>query len=112
MYRNDAEVLFPPRVIATLRPLRGDPWRRLVEHVMVRPENDPDVLAFSLMMIRIDGCLTCHADSYRALRGCTACARQSINRFKGTDDDLVAMWEFARADITRWLELGVPPRME
>ena len=112
MYQNDAEVLFPPRVIASLRFLRGDAWRRLVEHVMVRPENDPDVLAFTLMMIRIDGCLTCHADSYRALRGCTACARQSINRFKGTDDDLVAMWELARAEIIRWLELGVPPRME
>ncbi len=112
MYQNDAEVLFPPRVIVSLRALRGETWQRLVDHVLFRPENDPDVLAFSLMMIRIDGCLTCHADSYRALRGCTLCAQQSVNRFKGSDDDLLEMWEIARCDILRWLELGIPPLQE
>jgi hypothetical protein len=81
-------------------------------YVMQQPENHPDVLAFSLLMIRLDGCLTCQADSYRAMRGCTACAQQTIVRFKGTDDDLQHMWEIARAEITRWLETGIPPQID
>jgi hypothetical protein len=107
VYRNDAEVLFPVRVIPSLRCLRGAAWQQLVERVMFLPEHHPDVLAFGLMMIRLDGCLTCHADSYRALRGCTLCARQSIGRFKGTDDDLVRLWQAARADVVHWQQTGV-----
>jgi hypothetical protein len=109
VYRNDAEVLFPVRVIAALRDLRSARWQQLVEHVIARPENDPDVLAFVLMMIRLDGCLTCHPDSFRALNGCTLCARQCVNRFKGTDDDLLRLWEMARSDVLRWLTTGQPP---
>jgi hypothetical protein len=112
VYRNDAEVLFPVRVIVALRDLRGPKWQQLVEHIMARPEHDPDVLAFVLMMIRLDGCLTCHPDSFRALNGCTLCARHSVNRFKGTDDDLIRQWEIARDDVLRWLATGQPPALE
>jgi hypothetical protein len=102
VYRNDAEVLFPVRVIVALRDLRGPKWQQLVEHIMARPEHDPDVLAFVLMMIRLDGCLN----------GCTLCARHSVNRFKGTDDDLIRQWEIARDDVLRWLATGQPPALE
>lgn len=112
MYQKDAEVLFPPRVIQALRPLRGPLWQQLVEQILARPENHPDVLAFSLLMIRIDGCMTCHADSFRAMRGCTVCARQAINRFRGSDEDLLDLWENARAEILRWLDTGIPPQVE
>jgi len=111
VYRNDAEVLFPVRVIAALPDLRGAKWQQLVEHVMARPERDPDVLAFVLMMIRLDGCLTCHPDSFRALNGCTLCARHSVIRFRGTDDDLIRQWETARDDVRRWLATGQPPAL-
>ena len=109
LYQEDAEVLFPARVVSTLRHLRGEKWRQLVEHVMARPENDPDLLAFGLVMIRIDGCLSCHADSYRAMRGCTLCAQQSISRYKGSDDDLIRLWEVAREEIVHWQATGEPP---
>jgi hypothetical protein len=109
VYRNDAEILFPVRVMATLRDLRGPAWQQLVGHAAARPEDDPDVLAFVLMMIRLDGCLTCHPDSFRALNGCTLCARQCVNRFKGTDDDLIRQWEIAREDVLRWLATGQSP---
>lgn len=112
LYQNDAEVLFPARVVVTLRHLRGEKWRHLVEQVMVRPENDPDMLAFGLVMIRIDGCLSCHSDSYRAMRGCTLCAQQSISRFKGSDDDLIRLWETARTEIVHWQQTGEPPFVE
>ena len=112
MYQKDAEVLFPTRVTISLRHLRGDKWQQLVNHVLTLPETDPDVLAFNLVMIRLDGCLTCQADSFRAMRGCTVCARQSLMRFKGSDDDLVEMWEIARSEILRWQRTGVPPLVE
>jgi hypothetical protein len=112
LYQPDAEVLFPARVIASLRYLRGEPWQQLITHILRCPEDDPDLLAFSLVMIRLDGCLTCHADSYRAMRGCTLCAQQTIVRFKGTDEELVRLWETARAEVLHWYATGQPPLVE
>jgi hypothetical protein len=112
LYQEDSELLFPARVVASLRHTRGNAWRVLVERVMQCQETDPDLLAFSLLMIRLDGCMTCHADSYRAMRGCTLCAQQTISRFRGTDEDLVNLWEAARGDVVRWLETGAPPLVE
>lgn len=112
LYQNDAEVLFPARVIPSLRHLRGEKWRQLVDYVSPRPESDPEVLAFSLLMIRLDGCLRCTADSYRAMRGCTMCAQQTITRFRGTDEDLIEQWQIARGEILAWLNSGVPAVVE
>src|SRR5258707_13552644 len=109
LYQNDAEVLFPARVIPSLRDLRGEDWEAFVDRVSAQPENAPDVLAFSLMMIRLNSCMTCHADSYRAMRGCTICAQQVIARFRGTDGDLIARWQAARADILHYLMTGDMP---
>ncbi len=105
-------MLFPPRAIKALRGLRGERWQRLVDHLLALPEGDPDVLAFTLLMIRLNGCLTCHAHNYRALRGCTLCARHAVSRFKGSDDDLVAQWTVARNEIVHWQETGIVPRVE
>jgi hypothetical protein len=112
VYQKDAEFLFPARVIGSLRHLRGEKWQQLVEHVLAQPESSPDALAFSLMMIRLDGCLPCHADSYRALHGCMLCAYHTVNRFRGTDDDLLDLWAVARAEILTWLATGIPPLVE
>jgi hypothetical protein len=112
LYQDDAEVLFPARVVSALRHLRGEKWQKLVEAVLARPEHDADLLAFVLLMIRIDGCMSCHADSYRAMRGCTICAQQAITRFKGTDEDLIRLWEIARMEIVRWQQTGEPPEVE
>jgi hypothetical protein len=109
VYQKDAEVLFPARVIVSLRHLRSSRWQALVEQVVSQPENNPDALAFSLMMIRLNGCLTCRADSYRALHGCTLCAHQTVNRFRGADSDLICLWEVARAEILTWYATGEPP---
>ena len=88
MYQSDAEIMYPNRVTPALRDLRGEAWQRLVANVLSRTESDDATLAFTLMMIRLDGCLTCHADSYRAMRGCALCAQHTIERYKGTDEQL------------------------
>jgi hypothetical protein len=112
MYQSDAEILFPARVIPSLRNLRGQVWQQLIDRVLSQPPESSEQQAFMLMMIRLDGCLTCHADSYRAMRGCTLCAQQTITRFKGSDQDLVAEFEQARIDIEHWQESGEVPLSE
>ena len=97
------EMMFPPRVIPRLRDLRGREWQKLVDKVSALPEMHQDKLAFMLMMIQLDGCLKCDADSYRAMRGCDLCARQTVRRFAGTDEDLVKLFERARKDVVAFL---------
>jgi hypothetical protein len=99
LYHEDAELLFPLRAVPALADLRGAVWKRLVEKVAKLEEDDPDALAFGLMMIRIDGCLSCQSDSFRALHGCTACARQAVLRFRGNDTDILKLHEKARKDV-------------
>jgi hypothetical protein len=103
MYHSDTEILFPMRVAPALRELRGDKWRSLVEHAMQAPDGDEAQLAFGLLLIRLAGCLTCHPDSYRALRGCTACATHVIRRHRGEDDDLAELYQRALTDIELYL---------
>ncbi len=110
LYQSDAEVLFPARVIPSLRDLRGKDWQTFVDRVSEQPENNPDVLAFGLMMIRLNSCMTCTSDSFRALRGCTNCAQHIVSKFKGTDKDLIEKWQAARSEILTYLSSGVVPQ--
>ena len=96
----DSEILFPVRCIPELRNVRpGDTWRKLIDRLAQLPETHEDVLAFSLMMIRLSNCLTCDLDSYRASLGCCQCARRTIQSFKGNDTALAARMEEARAEL-------------
>lgn len=103
-YRGDTEILFPMRVAPHLIDLRGELWRDLVSRVLETSEASPEQLAFGLLLIRIDGCLTCHTDCYRAMRGCTACAMTSVRRFRGEDEDLIEMFEEAVTEIDAYLQ--------
>ncbi len=98
-----AELLFPPRLIPVLKNLRGPEWAALVDRVAKLPETEPDSLAFSLMMIRLDGCVKCHEGSFKYMRGCHLCATQTVMQFKGTDNDLVLLYLKARRDIDSYL---------
>lgn len=104
MYNTDTELLFPPRVIQSLKGLRGEDWDALIERVGELDETDPDQLAFVLMMTRLDGCMTCNSDSFRAMRGCTQCAILNVRRYRGTDKQLNQLYEKARKEITKLLE--------
>ncbi|OQA44588.1 MAG: hypothetical protein BWY52_01597 [Chloroflexi bacterium ADurb.Bin325] len=98
-----AELLFPPRLIPPLRDLRGPEWATLVQRIARLPEIEPDSLAFSLMMIRLDGCVKCHEGSFKYMRGCHLCATQTVMQFKGSDEDLVLLYQKARRDIDAYL---------
>jgi hypothetical protein len=102
MYAKN-ELLFPTYVIPLLRSLRGEEWRRLVDRVVSLPETHPERLAFSLMMIHLDGCMECETDSYRAMRGCAMCATQTLRRFKGSEGELLKAYREALVEVETYL---------
>lgn len=102
MYNTDTELIFPPRIIPTLRPLRGATWKRMVEHVEKSGDTSPEKIGFVLFMVRINGCATCNADSFRAMHGCTQCSKQSIRRLKETDKSLVTNYASAKQEVIEY----------
>lgn len=104
-----AELLFPAHLISSLRELRGPEWQTLVDRVAALPETHPDSLAFVLMMIELDGCLRCNSNNYKFLRGCYLCATQTVQSYKGSDTDLLKMYERVKLDLSQHLDQGVRP---
>ncbi len=98
-----AELFFPAYLIPTLRDLRGDGWRELVDRVSMLPDTHPDSLAFVLMMINLGDCMKCHSNYYKFLRGCAFCSLQTIRTYKGTDADLLRLYGNAQDEIDRQL---------
>lgn len=105
--QTKAELLFPAHLISSLRDLREDAWRELVDRVAALPETDPDSLAFVLMMIQLDGCMKCNSNNFKFLRGCYLCASQTIQSYKGSDKQLLKLYDKARKQIDAELKKGV-----
>jgi len=104
MYNPDTDLIFPPRAIHALAAERTAVWRSLVESVEKAGQGSLDQTAFILIMARMSACATCNSDSFRALNGCVVCARQSIKRFKGSDQDLVELFQTAKDEVERYME--------
>lgn len=104
MYNADTELLFPARVIPSLCNLRTGVWRAFIEKVGSSDATLLEQQAFVLMMVRLGGCVGCNADSYRAMRGCTACARQTVKRFKGPDQDLIELFNQSCREMEIYLQ--------
>ncbi|KXK21884.1 MAG: hypothetical protein UZ15_CFX003001262 [Chloroflexi bacterium OLB15] len=101
---TDNEILFPHEIIPSLREMRGPLFQNLVERAVCGSQFDDETLAFMLMMIRLNGCVPCETDSFRAMRGCLACAAQTLRRYKGSDEDLVAAFDQALQDVRMFAE--------
>src|SRR3954468_21291595 len=102
MYTKN-ELMFPHYVIPSLRELRGPEWQNLVDQVLAVPESNEQSLAFVLMMVRMNGCMACETDSYRAMRGCDACTIQTLRRYKGSDRELLRAYQQALDEVRRHL---------
>jgi hypothetical protein len=107
VYTNN-ELFFPHHVIPMLQTLRGPQWEDLICHLNRLPECHEEKIAFMLMMARLNGCVACETDSYRAMRGCHACTVQTLRRYKGTDADLIALYHRAQADLRGFVAQGHP----
>jgi hypothetical protein len=106
----DSEILFPPRCIPQLRNLRGEEWAALIDQLCKLPDEHDDILGFSLMVISLSSCLTCDLDSYRASLGCCTCARRTIGGFKGSDKDIIRLFEDERERMRESVaQANLPP---
>jgi len=103
MFNTDTEILFPVRVIPSLRNLRGEEWQNLVDHVSQQADDSVAKIAFTAMIVHLGGCGACNADSFRAMRGCTQCSRLTIKRFKGSDRELVELYEQMKASVDEFI---------
>jgi hypothetical protein len=101
----DNELIYPPYVTPRLRNARGEEWRELVDRVARLPQDDPENLAFSLMMIKVNGCMKCETDSYRAMRGCLACAHQTLRRYKAPDSTLLDQYHLSLGEMLAHLQI-------
>ena len=104
MTNENIDLLFPCRAIETLAELRGEKWDRLIGEVVEKDPMDPEKIAFVLFMVRLGGCTTCQSDSFRAMRGCVICSTTSIKRYKGTDQNLINLYNDAKIDVIDYLK--------
>ena len=107
MYNSDTDLLFPLRVIPALRTARGAEWQQFVDDLSAETVSTADQAAFVYMMVRLGGCVGCNADSFRAMRGCTQCARQTIKRYRGSDQDLIEAFHQAQREVETYLKKSI-----
>ena len=100
------------RVAPQLRDLRGEIWQNLVDKAVNASEGSVEQLAFSLLLVRLNGCLTCYADCFRAMKGCTDCAIATVRRYRGEDSELLEMYDEAVLEVDEYLKSQVPPALE
>jgi len=93
--------LFPHDSIGGLKDLRDGQWSELTEAVANLPETHKDSLAFSLMMIRICGCLRC--TNYKASLGCTICSQRAVRNSKAPDAALLRLFHRAQEEVSAFL---------
>jgi hypothetical protein len=104
LYNTETELLFPMRVVSLLGDLRGAEWQALVAKVS-GPDAEPmEEFAFVHMMVRLSGCVPCNTDSFRAMRGCIQCARHTIKRYRGTDAELINLFEQSKNEVRIHME--------
>jgi hypothetical protein len=104
MHNNEVDLLFPARAIEPLRKLRGERWESLIDSLSdLDPENSARV-AFVLFMVKLSGCTGCQSDSFRAMRGCVICSSNTIKRYKGSDQNLIDLYNDARRDIIEYMK--------
>ncbi len=104
------EILFPPRAISQLREACGPEWRKLVDHVTTLEEAHPESLAFTLTIIKLDGCLDCETDSFRAMRGCVLCALQTLRRYRKNERELLKLYKESLKEVQAYLRPRAEPR--
>ncbi len=104
MYNPDTDLLFPPRILPALRELRGTPWQELVTSIISAGPGSLEQVAFVLMMAYLNNCATCNSDSYRAINGCTICAKQSLKRFHESDQTLIEIFQSTKGEVEQYMQ--------
>jgi hypothetical protein len=97
------ELVFPPKLVSSLRDLRDADWMQLVDRISTLEPTHVDRMAFELMIVRWSGCINCQADSFRAMQGCTQCAAQAVRRYRGNTSDLLHLFAETVREVEEFL---------
>jgi hypothetical protein len=103
MLKLDFDLLFPPSILPGLSDMRGAIWQKLINSVIAAGPGSLEQMAFILMMARMNNCATCNSDSYRAIKGCTFCSKQSLGRFHETDQALIDGFQTSMKEVKQYL---------
>jgi hypothetical protein len=104
MNNHETDLLFPSREIRSLVAERDRLWQELVSKVETTEAESKERMAFILMMARLNNCAGCNTDSYRATQGCLSCAKQTLKRFHGSDEELIGLYKVAKNDLTFYMD--------
>lgn len=103
MFNTDTEMLFPMRVIPSLGDMRGPEWQALINRLSTETTEDSEKIALTALVVKLAGCAACNTDSFRAMKGCTQCARLIIKRYKGSDADLIRNYQDCQKEVNSYL---------
>jgi hypothetical protein len=103
MLNPDTELIFPLRILPKLKDLRGEIWGKIIIELL-ETKDLVNQVGMIVLMIKVAGCITCNADSYRAIRGCTLCSQQAIKRYKGTDKELIQIYSKSCVKVKKFIE--------
>jgi hypothetical protein len=98
------ELLYAHWATRLLQNARGPKWKKLVQEIQALPETHPDALAFQLMMVRLNSCVTCDARKYVEKGGCGRCSLTTLNFSKESEEALLARFRAARKEIAQVLK--------
>ena len=88
----------------SVRNARDAKWKKLVQEIQALPETHPDALAFQLMMVRLNSCVTCDARKYVEKGGCARCSNTTLSFSKDSEEALLARFRAARKEIAQALK--------
>ncbi len=100
--QTHSEFLFAHWAVRALKSARGERWQELVEHIAELPATEPDALAFALLMVRLNGCITCDARRFRERGGCAQCSSFTLSTLvKDNEATLLARYRAAHKELAQ-----------
>ena len=108
MHNSDTELIFPLRILPELRSFRGEKWQRIIDEALEKDAGIIEKVAITMVMVGIAGCLTCSPDSFRAIKGCTKCAKRALQKSKFSENELVKAYKDAKEKAKVYIENNHP----
>ena len=100
--KTRVEFLFSHNAVPALKELRSERWRDLITRIAPLDSTHPDALAFALMMVRLNGCVSCDSKRYRERGGCAHCTRFVLTTLnKETETDLLIRYRASQKEVAK-----------
>ncbi len=104
MNNPDTDLIFPLRVLPLIADSHDTEWKKLAKLACADGSDALDKLGLVLTMVKLAGCVSCNSDSFRAIRGCSQCAAQTIRRQRAGNGELMQLFLQNRKEVESYLE--------